>query len=171
MLKLSSSTEPPTTNTYIVQSGDTLYKIASQNNTTVDILKELNNLTSNILAIGQQLKLPSTEIIEIPSTTINYTVKSGDTLYALAKTYNTTVDIIKTLNNLTTNKLSIGQILKIPKTEIIETPTSTITYTVKPGDTLYSIAREYNTTVNNLKELNNLTTNILLVGQTLIISP
>lgn len=115
--------------------------------------------------------LPSKEIIEIPSNTINYTVKKGDSLYAIAKTYNTTVDNIKTLNNLTSNTLSIGQILKIPTTEIIETPTTTVTYTVEPGDTLYSIARQYNTTVNNLKELNSLTSNILSVGQTLIISP
>ena len=100
-------------NYYTVKKGDTLYKIASQNNTTVDILKELNNLSTNNLSIGQQLKLPPTEIIEIPSTTITYTVKPGDTLYALAKTYNTTVDAIKTINNLTTNILSIGQTLII----------------------------------------------------------
>lgn len=170
-LKIPTSTSGTTQNIYTVQSGDTLYKIATQNNTTVDILKELNNLTNNTLSIGQQLMLPSKEIIEVPSNTINYTVKKGDSLYALAKTYNTTVDNIKTLNNLTSNTLSIGQILKIPTTEIIETPTTTITYTVVPGDTLYSIAREYNTTVNNLKSLNSLTSNILSVGQTLIISP
>ena len=171
ILKLPTSNKQPNNNTYMVQPGDTLYKIASLNNTTVDILKELNNLTSNILSIGQQLTLPSKEIIEVPSTTINYTIKSGDTLYGIAKQYNTTVENIKKLNNLTSNTLSIGNMLKIPTTEIIETPTTTITYTVKPGDTLYSIARTYNTSVNNLKELNNLTTNILSVGQTLIISP
>ena len=156
---------------YTVQSGDTLYKIASLNNTTVDILKELNNLTSNVLSIGQKIILPTTEIIEIPSTTTNYKVQSGDTLYGIAKKYNTTVDIIKQQNNLTSNTLSIGQTLKIPSTDIIETPTTTITYIVQPGDTLYSIAREYNTTVNNLKSLNNLQSNILSVGQSLIISP
>ena len=171
ILKLPTSNKQPNNNTYMVQPGDTLYKIASLNNTTVDILKELNNLTSNTLSIGQQLTLPSKEIIEVPSTTINYTIKSGDTLYGIAKQYNTTVENIKKLNNLTSNTLSIGNMLKIPTTEIIETPTTTITYTVKPGDTLYSIARTYNTSVNNLKELNNLTTNILSVGQTLIISP
>ena len=171
ILKLPTSNKQPNNNTYMVQPGDTLYKIASFNNTTVDILKELNNLTSNTLSIGQQLTLPSKEIIEVPSTTINYTIKSGDTLYGIAKQYNTTVENIKKLNNLTSNTLSIGNMLKIPTTEIIETPTTTITYTVKPGDTLYSIARTYNTSVNNLKELNNLTTNILSVGQTLIISP
>ena len=76
ILKLPTSNKQPNNNTYIVQPGDTLYKIASLNNTTVDILKELNNLTSNTLSIGQQLTLPSKEIIEVPSTTINYTIKS-----------------------------------------------------------------------------------------------
>lgn len=158
-------------NTYIVKSGDTLYGIASKNNTTVDILKQLNNLSSNLLSIGQVLKLPSTEIIEIPTTTTTYIIQSGDTLYSIAKKYNTTVDKIKQLNNLSNNNLSIGQILQIPTTDFIETPTTTITYTVVPGDTLYSIAREYNTSVNNIKELNNLSSNLLVVGQQLLISP
>ena len=125
----------------------------------------------NAYAPYAQASLPSTEIIEVPTTTKIYTIKQGDTLYKIAKDNNTTVDKIKQLNDLTTNNLSIGQIIKIPSTEYIESPTTTITYTVSPGDTLYSIARQYNTTVNNLKELNNLSTNILTVGQTLIISP
>lgn len=160
-----------TPNTYTVKAGDTLYRIATQNNTTVDILKQLNNLTNNNLSIGQVLTLPPTEIIEIPTTTITYTIKSGDTLYSIAKKYETTVDKIKQQNNLTTNTLTIGNKLQIPTTEYLETPTTTITYTVIPGDTLYSIARTYNTSVNNIKELNNLSSNLLTVGQKLLISP
>lgn len=175
MLKLSDVVQDDSNNqlnnTYTVKSGDTLYKIATQNNTTVDILKELNNLSSNTLSIGQVLKLPSTEIIEIPSTTITYTIKLGDTLYSIAKKYDTTVDKIKQLNNLTSNTLSIGQQLQIPTTSFIETPTTTVTYNVVPGDTLYSIARKFNTTVNNIKSLNNLSNNLLVVGQQLLISP
>ena len=163
--------KPTPNNTYIVKPGDTLYRIATQNNTTVDILKQLNNLTTNTLSIGQILLLPETEIIEIPSTPTTYIVKPGDTLYSIAKKYNTTVENLKQLNNLTTNTLSINQQLQIPTTEFIETPTTTVTYTVAPGDTLYSIARTYNTTVNNIKTLNNLTTNLLTVGQQLLISP
>ena len=166
ILKLPTTTQ----NTYTVKSGDTLYRIANQNNTTVQAIKELNQLINDTLSIGQVLLIPSTEIIELPTTESNYTIKKGDTLYAIAKKYNTTVDQIKQLNNLTTNTLSIGQVIKIPTTEIIEIPTKTITYTVKPGDTLYSLAKEYNTTVNNIKEKNNLTTNLLSVGQTLLIS-
>lgn len=147
-----------TKNEYIVQKGDTLYKIANKFNTTVDNLKSINNLTTDSLSIGQVLKLPSTT-----TSTNTYTVKSGDTLYAIANKYNTTVDTLKSLNNLTSNTLSIGDVLKLPG----NSTTSTDTYTVKAGDTLYAIANKYNTTVDALKSLNNLTSNALSIGQSL----
>lgn len=120
------------TNIYTVKSGDSLYKIAQNNNTTVDEIKRLNSLTSNNLVIGQTLKLPS------PLTPENtYTVKSGDSLYKIAQKYNTTVDELKRANNLTSNILSVGQILKLPNTSS-ETPSSnTVDYTVKSGDTIF----------------------------------
>ena len=166
ILKIPSSTS----NYYTVKKGDTLYSIATKNNTTVDLIKELNNLNTNTLSIGQILKLPSTEIIEIPET-ITYKVKKGDTLYSIAKTYDTTVDAIKKLNNLTSNTLTINTTLQIPTSKTIETPTTTKTHIVEPGDTLYSLARKYNTTVDNIKRLNNLQTNLLTVGQQILISP
>lgn len=148
-------------NIYIVKSGDTLYSIARDKNTTVDEIKSLNNLTSNNLSIGQLLKLPSPLTPEE-----TYTVKSGDSLYAIANKFGTTVDALKKANNLTSNALSIGQVLTIPTEEETETG---ITYTVKSGDSLYSIAREYNTTVDAIKSVNNLTSNLLSIGQTLTI--
>ena len=154
--------------TYTVQKGDTLYKIASQYNTTVDILKKLNNLSSNVLSIGQKIKLHSTEIINIPASLETYTVKSGDTLYSIAKKFDTTVDKIKSQNSLSADALTVGQVLKIPSVISVTKPSKTNVYTVEPGDTLYSLAREFNTTVNNLKSLNNLITNNLVIGQTII---
>ena len=71
----------------------------------VDELKRINNLTSNNLSIGQMLKLPSSDV--------NYIVVKGDSLYSIARKYNTTVDELKRLNNLSSNNLSIGQVLKI----------------------------------------------------------
>ena len=152
------------TNIYTVKSGDSLYKIAQNNNTTVDEIKRLNNLTSNILSVGQVLKLPTTSSETPSSNTVDYTVKSGDSLYKIANQYNVTVDAIKRANNLTTNTLQIGQVLRIPLGTSRET-----TYTVKSGDSLYSIAKKYNTTVNRLKELNNLSSNLLNIGQILIV--
>ena len=153
-------------NIYIVKKGDSLYSIANKYNTTVDELKRINNLTSNILSIGQVLKLPSDKAsnVEKEENTISYTVQKGDSLYSIARKYNTTIDRIKDLNNLTTNLLSIGQVLLIPTDTNLET-----TYTVQKGDSLYSIARKYNTTIDRIKDLNNLTTNLLSIGQVLLI--
>ena len=153
-------------NVYIVQKGDTLYSIAAANNTTVDELKKANNLTSNILSTGQLLKIPSALL---PEST--YTVKKGDSLYSIANKYNTTVEELKRINNLTSNTLSIGQVLKLPsdKPNKIEQEKNTITYTVQKGDSLYSIARKYSTTIDKIKDLNNLTTNLLSIGQVLLI--
>lgn len=161
-LKLPSPLTPE--DTYTVKSGDSLYKIATKYNTTVDELKRINNLTTNILSIGQILKLPVTTTDTSTSDVVNYTVKSGDSLYKIALQYNTTVDAIKSQNNLTTNTLQIGQVLQIP----LEGQNAT-TYTVKSGDSLYSIAKKYNTTIDRLKELNNLTSNLLNIGQILIV--
>lgn len=153
-------------NVYIVQKGDTLYSIAAANNTTVDELKRINNLTSNILSTGQLLKIPSALL---PEST--YIVKKGDSLYSIANKYNTTIDELKRINNLTSNILSIGQILKLPSDKVsdVEKEENTISYTVQKGDSLYSIARKYSTTIDKIKDLNNLTTNLLSIGQVLLI--
>ena len=159
LLKLPSNLLPE--DTYIVQKGDSLYSIASKYNTTVDALKEANNLKSNILSVGQVLRLPT---VEESQSTDTYTVQKGDSLYSIARDFNTTVDELKSLNNLESNLLSIGQILKIPTFQTLET-----TYTVEKGDSLYSIARKYGTTVDKLKQLNNLSSNLLNIGQILIV--
>lgn len=164
LLKIPSALLPEST--YIVKKGDSLYSIANKYNTTIDELKRINNLTSNILSIGQVLKLPSDKVsdIEKEENTISYTVQKGDSLYSIARKYSTTIDKIKDLNNLTTNLLSIGQVLLIPTDTNLET-----TYTVQKGDSLYSIAKKYNTTVDRLKQLNNLKSNLLSIGQILIV--
>lgn len=150
-------------NVYIVKSGDSLYKIAQNYNTTVDELKRLNNLVSNSLSVGQVLKLPTKQITEENS----YIVKSGDSLYKIAQTYNTTVSELMDLNNLTSTTLRIGQILKLPAAG--KTSTTQQTYTVKSSDSLYKIAQMYNTTVDELVRLNNLKSTLLSIGQVLIV--
>ena len=90
---------------YVVKPGDNLYSIARKYDTTVSELKRLNNLTSNNLSVGQELKIPNERRI--------YVVKRGDSLYSIANMFNTTVSAIKSKNNLTTNNLSIGQELII----------------------------------------------------------
>ena len=151
-----------TTNTYVVQKGDSLYSIANKLGTTVSELKKENNLTTNTLQIGEVLRIPTKEIYEGEENV--YIVQKGDTLYSIAAANNTTVDELKKANNLTSNILSTGQLLKIPSALLPES-----TYIVKKGDSLYSIANKYNTTIDKIKDLNNLTTNLLSIGQVLLI--
>lgn len=163
----NGQTTPSQENTYKVVAGDSLYSIAQKYDTTVDELKNLNNLTSNTLSIGQILKVPSEEGTTTP---VNYyTVQRGDSLYSIAQKYNTTVNELIALNNLASTSLQIGDILKIPSGESNEQEITGSTYTVKAGDSLYSIAQKYGTTVDELKSLNNLTSNTLSIGQVLII--
>ena len=151
---------PIDSNYYTVKSGDSLWSISRKFGVSVSELKEANNLSSNLLSIGQNLIIPG----KVPEKESDeYAVQKGDTLYSIARKFNTTVDNLKSLNNITTDSLAIGQILKIPGEESI---TGNI-YTVKKGDNLYSIARTYGTTVDKLKDINNLTSNNLSIGQVL----
>ena len=142
-------------NYYVVKAGDTLYGIALNNNTTINEIKRLNNLDSNILSIGQILILPNQTTEEANDN--YYIIKKGDTLYSLANKYKTTVDELKKINNLISNVISIGQKILLPSN----------LYNVVSGDTLYSIAKRFNTTVDEIKRLNNLTSNLLSIGQIL----
>ena len=153
-------------NLYTAVKGDSLYSIAQKFNTTVAAIKSANNLTSNVLQIGQTLIIPGSSSGTGGTATSTYTVAKGDSLYSIAQKFNTTVDAIKNANNLTSNVLQIGQTLIIPGAS----GGSTIsTYTVVKGDSLYSIAQKFNTTVDAIKNANNLTSNVLQIGQTLII--
>lgn len=151
---------------YIVKKGDSLWSIASKNNTTVDNIKKLNNLSSNNLSVGQVLKLSyDTENEDIKESNI-YTVKKGDSLWLIANKYGTTVDKLKNANDLKSNTLSIGQTLIIPEKK---ESTSKISYVVKKGDSLWLIANKYDTTVEKIKSTNNLKSNTLSIGQVLVI--
>ena len=107
VLKIPVIEEEVKENIYIVKSGDSLYKIAQNYDTTVSEIMKLNNLTSTLLSIGQMLQIPST------SSSNTYIVKSGDSLYKIAQNNNTTVDELMKINNLSSTLLNIGQVLKL----------------------------------------------------------
>lgn len=153
-------------NYYIVKSGDSLWSISKKYNLTVDELKKLNSLNDNTLSIGQKLLLKDTSSSN--DLGIYYTVNSGDTLYGIAKKYNLSVADLKKLNNLVGDTLSIGQKLLISGTSE-DVADEYDTYIVKSGDNLYSIARRFNTNVNKLKDINNLSSNLLSIGQKLLV--
>lgn len=158
----SISVSPEVSDTYIVQKGDSLWSIANKFNMTVSELKNLNNLTNNLLSIGQVLKIKDSS----NNGKTTYTVQKGDSLWVIANKYGITTEELKSYNNLTSNLLSIGQVLKIPQGK---TSAENI-YTVKKGDSLWTIANRYNTTVEKIKVLNNLTSNLLSIGQQLKIT-
>lgn len=155
-----SNNSAATSGYYTVKSGDTLWSIARLNNTTVDEIKRINNLSSNLLSVGQKIKLSSNNN---DLTENYYIVKLGDTLYGIANRYGISVNDLKNANNLTNNIISIGQKLIIPIANNYKS------YTVINGDTLYGIANKFNTTVDILKNINNINSNILTIGQKLLI--
>ena len=148
---------------YTVQKGDSLWSIANKFNVSIESLKTANNLTSNLLNIGQTLKIPTEEKPVTGDYTV-YTISKGDSLYSIAQKYNTTVDALVKYNNLSSTNLKVGEQLLIPTSE-----SKLNTYTVKSGDSLYSIAKKYGITVDELKKANGLTSNNLSLNQKLVI--
>ncbi len=181
VLIIQEDTKAPTT--YIVEKGDNLYEIAKRFGISIDQLMENNNLTSHLLQVGQILNIDidsKEDTSPMTMTTFeNYIVEKGDSLYSIAKKFNTSIDQIKKDNNLTNNLLKLGQTLKIRVKEkgfgveeclgegYDEFENSYITYTVKKGDNLYDIAKRYNTTVDEVMNLNNLLSMELSIGQVL----
>lgn len=104
-------------NIYTVQSGDTLWKISQANKVSVSDLKTWNKITNDTIFVNQKLTLlaPHSHETQPVSTATNtiYTVKSGDTLWAISKLFGTTVTEIKSLNGLTSDMIYVGQQLTV----------------------------------------------------------
>ncbi|MDD4694356.1 MAG: LysM peptidoglycan-binding domain-containing protein, partial [Firmicutes bacterium] len=155
---------------YTIQAGDTLYSLAQRYNTTVDAIIRANpGIDPNNLRIGQVICIPGTGPIPCPGGTL-YTIQAGDTLYSLAQRYNTTVDaIIRANPGIDPNNLRIGQVICIPGTGPGPCPGGTL-YTIQAGDTLYSLAQRYNTTVDAIIRANpGIDPNNLRIGQVICI--
>ncbi|EDN8187398.1 1,4-beta-N-acetylmuramoylhydrolase [Listeria monocytogenes] len=181
---------------YTVVKGDSLWRIANNNKVTIANLKAWNNLKSDFIYPGQKLKVsagstsntntskPSTNTnTSKPSTNTNakvYTVAKGDSLWRIANNNKVTIANLKAWNNLKSDFIYPGQKLKVSAGSTTNTNTakpstnnpsnSTVkTYTVKKGDSLWAISRQYKTTVDNIKSWNKLTSNMIHVGQKLTI--
>ncbi|MBF2562379.1 1,4-beta-N-acetylmuramoylhydrolase [Listeria seeligeri] len=185
--------------TYTVVKGDSLWKIATKYNVSVANLKSWNNLKSDNIYIGQKLKVSagSSSSSSKPSTNTNsnketskpstsssaktYTVVKGDSLWKIATKYNVSVANLKSWNNLKSDTINIGQKLKVSASSTSSNSntsqantskpsnSTTKTHTVKKGDSLWSVSRQYNTTVDNIKSWNKLTGNTIYIGQKLTI--
>ena len=172
---------------YKVKKGDNLSEIAEKFGVTTQQVKKWNNISGNKIVAGKTLKIynSTTSSSYGDNTTKNssnvnyYKIKSGDSIGSIAEKYGVKVSEIQKWNNISGNKILAGNTLKIYSdanvndipNETTKTTKNTKTnqqnYTVKNGDSLYSIASENNTTVAKLKSLNNLTTNNIKTGQKL----
>jgi LysM repeat protein len=161
---------------YTVQKGDTLTRIAKQYHVSVTELKKENKLVSDKIFIGQKLEVPTHLEVEENYDEIpvqSHKVVSGDTLYRIAVMYGTTVNELKQLNRLSTNTIKIGQTILIPsKEKEISKGHKQLAkfYTVAPGDTMYGVAKRFGTSVDVLKGQNGLNTEMILIGQKLLIT-
>lgn len=156
-----------TTATYTVKHGDTLYDVSKRSGVSMDNIKKWSKISSNVLHTGQvlQLKAPAPTTTSDSKANANdditsksYVVRKGDTLYSIAKRANLSVSRVKSLNNLKSNTIAVGQTLYLAPT-----------HTVKKGETLYRIAKDNNISVSKLKTLNGLKSNTIKVGQKLFV--
>ena len=168
--KLPESENKPITERtteYIVKRGDTLYNIAVMYDTTVERLVEENNISNpNLIYPGEILKITN---VDNPRSNVEYTVRRGDTLSQIARNYGTTVQSIVENNNiLNPNLIYPGEVLSISTLTYDRYDTLHTIYRVRRGDTLSQIAREYNTTVADLAELNDIKNiNLIYTGEVL----
>ncbi len=163
---------PSGTKPYVIQAGDTFYNIAHRFNTTVQALIMANpTVNPNMLMIGQRICVPMHPVPQCPGGT-PYTIKAGDTFYAIAMANGVSVEELMRFNpGVDPNRLYIGQIICIPPRPVPPTcPAGTQPYTIQAGDTFFSIAQRYNVTVEALLRANpTVNPNALYIGQVICI--
>ncbi len=165
---------------YKVKKGDSLSVIARKHGSSVNAIMAANRLGSkHSIRAGKWLKIPSRGYVysKQPRRTVpksggvaGYRVKRGDSLWLIARRFDTTVSEIKRLNGLRKNNLTIGQVLKIRSTSAAHNAVSAKTCVVRRGDTLSLIALKNNVSLNKLLKLNNFDKNTLIYpGQKIIV--
>ncbi|MHC8969418.1 LysM peptidoglycan-binding and 3D domain-containing protein [Priestia aryabhattai] len=180
------------TDTHKVKAGETLFSISKQHNVTVEDLKKWNGLSSTLIYANQTLQIGSTSTdsssSSTPTTTSSnhtYTVKSGDTLYRIAKNNGTSVQQLKDWNNLSSHLIYVNQVLKISGTGTVSSspsapvqektnetqaspaPSNSKSYKVQLGDTMWSVAQRHGISISQLKQWNNLSSNTIYINQVL----
>ncbi|GAB5564027.1 MAG: hypothetical protein Wins2KO_10900 [Winogradskyella sp.] len=160
---------------YVVKKGETLLDISKKFNVSLNQLKGANNLESSIVDSGQKLRIGNFEnqgnvaddnfdTHKLENNSGFHKVNKGETLYSLSKKYNVKVEDLQRENNLTSTLIKIGQTLKV---QFVNRNENSNDWLVKKGDTLYSISKKNGLTVEALKSLNGLKSNLIKVGQVL----
>ncbi|WP_372683837.1 LysM peptidoglycan-binding domain-containing protein, partial [Desulfosarcina sp.] len=152
-----------------VRKGETLSTIARRYHTSVKNIMWANNLKrSSYIVAGKKLKIPQRGMIVTRALAVapsndawnqKHVVKSGDSLWIIAKRYGTTTQQIQEMNRLSTTRLRINQVLKVPSQESASTQPAkgSGNYYVQRGDSPYIIARKYNMSLNQFLKINDLT--------------
>jgi membrane-bound lytic murein transglycosylase D len=164
---------------HIIRRGETLNRIAIKYNVTVRQLQILNGLRGSMVRIGQRLKIPSPTIV-VPATNYNprsfkvttkpqlvaYKVRQGDTLIEIARRSRVSTNYLIAINGLRSSQIRVNQVLKVPRNVGSVLPqVNALYHSVGLGDSLWSIARQYRITVNQIKRLNGLSFSKIKVGQ------
>jgi len=163
----------PVAGTYVVRAGDTLFLIARRFGTTVDAIKRANNLTTDVIGIGQVLAIPGAAAAAPATTGTDYIVQPGDTLFLISRRYGTTVQALMSANNLTSTTIYVGQRLRIPggsrgSGDPAAAPQGGLAeYVIQPGDTLQAVASAFGTTPEAIVGLNQLLGADIYPGQRL----
>lgn len=167
---------------HIVEEGETLFALSRRYHVTVDELYKENPKTKQGLDIGQRVLIPYGGAAETPKNTTLHVVKSSETLYSIAGMYDVSVSEIKKWNNLSGNAIGIGDKLFIkkgvPRLSQDKPAAATTgveaagrkTHTVQASETLYSLSRQYDVNITELKKWNHIEGNEISIGQVLIVS-
>ena len=155
---------------HIVQSGDSLWSLASKYDTEVKIIKRINYLNNDLLSINDTLLIPLSKSKSnnfIPYEM--YIVSEGDTLWSIAKEYNIEIRDLSRMNSIDENSyLQLGQQLSIGNKNIhrnMESKKRTILYSVKQGDNLFKISELFDVSIRSIEEINNFNNATLMPGQ------
>jgi LysM repeat protein len=157
---------------HLVGEKETLFGLSKRYGVTITRILEFNPTADGGIEAGQLLKVPYVPKgrTQTPAGTV-HKVQPKETLFSISRMYGVTVDDIKAWNNIKDNTLSVGQDILIRKGGASTVPeTKKMTHTVAAGETLYSIARTYSVTVDQLKQWNNLQSTDLKLSQTLYVA-
>jgi membrane-bound lytic murein transglycosylase D len=161
--------------THKIKQGETIIGIAQLYGVSIDDIKKWNKLSSSKIIAGKTLSIyPNGETITAPpKIKSNYTyhkIKKGETLSQIAEKYKVSIASIRSLNDISGNKIVAGKTLKISGTETASKQLKNGYHIVLKGESLYSISKKYKTTVQKLKSLNNLSDSKIKIGQKLKVS-
>ncbi len=160
-----------------VEAKETLYAISRRYNVPVTEILSSNPQSDGGISVGKLLRIPFAPKPKQAAAATTHTVAQGETLYSIARQHGVSVEDLKKWNNLTQNEIDLGQTLSIGKKaapfeappKLIEQQSVSSTHTVAAKETLYSLAKQYNVTVQQLKEWNNLSGDELKLGSTIYV--